>query len=50
LCFGEWPALPAGVLLPGVAAGDDTRIWIVTDAEDDDGVRVSTLILLPEEY
>ena len=33
-----------------VAGDDDTRIWVITDAEDDDGVRQSTLILLPEEY
>lgn len=27
-----------------------TRIWIITEAEDDKGVRCATTILLPEEY
>ena len=29
---------------------NDTKIWIITEAEDDDGVRCETTILLPEEY
>jgi len=32
-------ALPTGV-----------KIWIITEAEDDEGHRVATTILLPEEY
>lgn len=27
-----------------------TRIWIITESEDDTGVRQSTCILLPSEY
>jgi hypothetical protein len=26
------------------------RIWIITEATDDDGIRSSTSIILPEEY
>lgn len=26
------------------------RIWVITEAEDDDGQRAATTILLPEEY
>jgi hypothetical protein len=26
------------------------KIWIITEAEDDDGTREATTILLPEEY
>jgi hypothetical protein len=26
------------------------RIWVITDAENDDNVRESTCILLPDEY
>lgn len=26
------------------------RIWIITEAQDDDGRRASTCLLLPEEY
>jgi hypothetical protein len=29
---------------------DGTRLWVITDAADDDGRRASTCILLPEEY
>jgi hypothetical protein len=29
---------------------DRQRIWIITDAVDDDGVRASTCIMLPSEY
>jgi hypothetical protein len=27
-----------------------TKLWIITEAEGDDGKRTSTCILLPEEY
>jgi hypothetical protein len=27
-----------------------TKIWIITEAEDDEGTRCATTILLPEEY
>jgi hypothetical protein len=27
-----------------------TKLWIITDAADDDGHRASTTILLPEDY
>ncbi len=31
--------------------GDDaTRIWIITEAEDESGDRLATSIFLPEEY
>jgi len=30
--------------------GDDTRVWVITGAQDDTGTRRSTLILLPWEY
>jgi len=29
---------------------DGTKIWIITEAEDDTGRRNSTCIMLPEEY
>jgi len=28
----------------------DDRIWIITDAADDDQVRASTCVLLPSDY
>ena len=28
----------------------DAKIWIITEAADDDGERVATTVLLPEEY
>lgn len=27
-----------------------TKIWIITEAEDDEGDRAATTVLLPEEY
>ena len=29
---------------------DGTKIWVITEAEDDNGQREATTILLPEEY
>lgn len=29
---------------------DGTKVWVITDAADDDGQRAATTILLPEEY
>ena len=29
---------------------DSTRIWCITEAEDDNGNRAATTILLPDEY
>ncbi len=26
------------------------KLWVITEAEDDDGRRASTCLLLPEEY
>lgn len=28
----------------------DVKVWIITEAQDDEGVRSHTTILLPEEY
>ncbi len=31
--------------------GDDvTKIWVITEAEDESGDRLATTVLLPEEY
>jgi hypothetical protein len=30
--------------------GRDSRVWIITDAADDEGVRASTCILTPDCY
>jgi hypothetical protein len=29
---------------------DGTKIWVITEAADDDGHRAATTLLLPEEY
>ena len=29
---------------------DETKLWIITEAEDDSGKRLATTLLLPEEY
>ena len=37
-------------LLSAYRLKDGTKIWVITEAEDDNGKRVATTILLPEEY
>lgn len=27
-----------------------TKLWLITEAEDDDGIRAATTLLLPDEY
>ena len=29
---------------------DETKLWIITEATDDDGNRIATTLLLPDEY
>lgn len=37
-------------LLSAYSLADGTKLWIITDAEDDKGKRQATTLLLPEEY
>ena len=37
-------------LLSAYFLPDETKLWIITDAEDDKGKRQATTFLLPEEY
>ena len=37
-------------LLSAYHLKDGTKIWVITEAEDDNGQREATTILLPEEY
>jgi len=37
-------------ILSAYHTSDGTKIWIITDAEGDDGQRACTTVLLPEEY
>ena len=37
-------------LLSAYFLPDETKLWIITDAEDDGGNRQATTFLLPEEY
>jgi hypothetical protein len=37
-------------ILSAYTLSDGTTIWIITEAEDDDGERSHTTVLLPEEY
>jgi len=44
-------ALKSGArLLSAYFLPDETKLWIITDAEDDKGNRQATTFLLPEEY
>ena len=61
--YGEWgdldeedkqrneQALVSGArILSAYMLSDGTKIWIITEAEDDEGLRSHTTVLLPEEY
>lgn len=37
-------------ILSAYHTSNGTKIWIITEAEDDDGHRAATTILLPDEY
>lgn len=39
-----------GRLLSAYKTSRGTKLWIITEAADDDGNRAATTILLPEEY
>ena len=44
-------ALQSGArVLSAYVLPDETKLWIITDAEDDQGNRQATTFLLPEEY
>ena len=38
------------ILSAYILAKTDAKIWIITEAADDNGERVATTVLLPEEY
>lgn len=46
----EHALLTGARLFSAYDLSDDGRIWIITEAADDDGQRAATTILLPEEY
>ena len=37
-------------ILSAYHTSDGTKIWVITEAEDDNGQRAATTILLPEQY
>jgi hypothetical protein len=37
-------------LLSAYLLPDETKLWVITEAADDDGVRAATTMLLPDEY
>lgn len=37
-------------ILSAYHANDGTKLWIITEAADDEGDRAATTILLPDEY
>lgn len=44
-------ALKSGArLMSAYFLPDETKLWIITEAADDAGKRVSTTLLLPDEY
>lgn len=43
-------ALDSGARLFSVYTHEGVRLWVITEAKDDSGVRQSTCVLLPSEY
>ena len=44
-------ALKSGArLMSAYFLPDETKMWIITEAADDDGNRAATTLLLPDEY
>lgn len=37
-------------LLSAYLLTNGTKVWVITEAEDEDGERIATTILLPDEY
>ena len=37
-------------LMSGYRTGKGVKLWVITEAQDDDGHRAATTILLPDEY
>jgi hypothetical protein len=37
-------------ILSAYRTGNGTKLWVITEAEDDSGQRAATTILLPEQY
>lgn len=46
----NWNSLQDGSRLLSAYSIQGERVWIITEAEDDNGQRAATTILLPEEY
>ena len=42
--------LSGGRIFSSYSLTSSVRVWVITEAKDDDGVRASTCILLPSEY
>ena len=38
------------ILSAYILAKTNVKVWIITEAADDDGERAATTVLLPEEY
>ncbi|VTU28648.1 hypothetical protein SRS16CHR_04308 [Variovorax sp. SRS16] len=46
----NWEAIETGARLLSSYSVGSTRIWVITEAADDEGTRASTCLLLPQEY
>jgi hypothetical protein len=61
---GDWGVVSAGdrtlndesvkdgtrIISSYVLNDGDTKVWVITEAQDDDGHRAATTLLLPDEY
>lgn len=49
-CEANEAALKSGARILSAYTVPGGKIWVITEAQDDNGVRLSTTCLLPEEY
>lgn len=49
-CEANQEALQTGRRLFSAYIIQDVKFWVITEAQDDQGYRMATTILLPEEY
>jgi hypothetical protein len=48
--LNEQAVLDGSRIFSSYRTKNDTKLWIITDATDDNGQRSATTILLPDEY
>jgi hypothetical protein len=48
--LNDHAVINGGRILSAYQIGNDIKVWIITEAADDNGNRMATTLLLPSEY